>query len=331
MRPFSTWSNCPRADGWPSCCDSNRPDRRNEELGRRAIPADKTSTALDRRSRAERLLSLRSVAAASSTRPHGASRGRNRPSPTGAGCGRHSPSRIAAPFSGAADMLDAPEIPSSAATTTAITIALIQVLLFFRPNKLDRGRDYQNCHRPASAPRPSFPVLFETTFRARLCGARLQCLISVFAVAIERYGDRHENPGLAAARGNSRASVSDRACCRGGGLSRTEGRRLDRARLSLSHRRGHAGTAPALHHRRRAFGTARADPARHHRFRRHHADAGIRGRAVRPRPAAGCEQVLHHPAGRHRRPESRPSLPTACARNFRATITTTWSRRNTGW
>ena len=47
-------------------------------------------------------------------------------------------------------------------------------------------------------------------------------------------------------------------------------------------------------------GTARADPARHHRFRRQHAVAGVRRRTVRPRPAARREQVLHHPAGRHR-------------------------------
>ena len=30
-------------------------------------------------------------------------------------------------------------------------------------------------------------------------------------------------------------------------------------------------------------------------------------------------------------PENRPSRPTACARSSRATTTTTWSPRSTGW
>ena len=44
--------------------------------------------------------------------------------------------------------------------------------------------------------------------------------------------------------------------------------------------------------------------------------AALRRRAVRRRPAARCEQILHHPAGRDRRRGSRPSRPTACATKF---------------
>ena len=55
------------------------------------------------------------------------------------------------------------------------------------------------------------------------------------------------------------------------------------ARFSLPHRRGDARTDAALHDHRRAHRRAGAGPARHRRLGREHADAGLRGRAVRRR------------------------------------------------
>ena len=50
----------------------------------------------------------------------------------------------------------------------------------------------------------------------------------------------------------------------------------------------------------------------------------FRGRAVRPGPAARCDQVFHHHAGRDRPRQIVQALRRAAA-NSRATITTTWS------
>ena len=81
---------------------------------------------------------------------------------------------------------------------------------------------------------------------------------------------------------------------------RAEAGRLDRARFQVPHRRGHARASPALHDGRRALRPAGAGAARHDGLGGQHADAGLRRRAVRARPAARCRPVLHHPPGRHR-------------------------------
>ena len=63
----------------------------------------------------------------------------------------------------------------------------------------------------------------------------------------------------------------------------------------------HAGAAAALHHDRRADRTAGAGAARLGRLGGQHADGGVRRRIVRPRPAAGRREILHHHS-RQRRP-----------------------------
>src|SRR5262249_19022640 len=69
-------------------------------------------------------------------------------------------------------------------------------------------------------------------------------------------------------------------------------------RLPLSHWRSHARTAPALQNGRQSVGRACVDPARHRRLRSEFLDARLRWRVVRPRPAAGRKQILHHPVRR---------------------------------
>ena len=64
--------------------------------------------------------------------------------------------------------------------------------------------------------------------------------------------------------------------------------------------------------------------------RRRHADAGLRGRAVRARPAAGRRANITSSCRTRSAPENPPSRRTACARSSRNTTTTTWSRRSTG-
>ena len=86
----------------------------------------------------------------------------------------------------------------------------------------------------------------------------------------------------------------------GGGLSRAEARRLDRQGLQIPQRRDDAGTAAALHHGRRADRPAGAGAARLGRLGREHADAGLRRRIVRRRPAARRLEILHHHSRRHR-------------------------------
>jgi len=77
-------------------------------------------------------------------------------------------------------------------------------------------------------------------------------------------------------------------------LSGTERGRLGRARLPLSHRRSHARAAPALQDGRQSVGRTCVDPAWHRRLRSEFLDARLRGRVVRPWPAAGRKQILHH-------------------------------------
>src|SRR5262245_35398284 len=84
----------------------------------------------------------------------------------------------------------------------------------------------------------------------------------------------------------------------GRGLSGTEGGRLGRARLSLSHRRSHARAAPALQDARQSVGRACVAPAWHRRLGCKFLDARLRGRVVRVWSAAGREQILDHPARR---------------------------------
>ena len=79
-----------------------------------------------------------------------------------------------------------------------------------------------------------------------------------------------------------------------GRLSGAETGRLDRQGFQIPHRRDDAGAAAALHHDRRADRPAGAGAARLGRLGRQHADAGFRRRIVRPRPAAGCREILHH-------------------------------------
>ena len=98
----------------------------------------------------------------------------------------------------------------------------------------------------------------------------------------------------------SAAFASDLAYRHGGGLSRAEAGRLDRKGFQIPHRRDHAGAAAALHHDRRADRPAGAGAARLRRLGRQHADAGLRRRIVRPRPAARCGEILHHHPRRHR-------------------------------
>ena len=84
------------------------------------------------------------------------------------------------------------------------------------------------------------------------------------------------------------------------GLSGAETGQLDREGFQIPHRRHHAGVAAALHHDRRADRAAGAGAARHRRLGRQHADAGLRRRVVRRRPAAGCHEILHHHPRQHR-------------------------------
>ena len=83
-------------------------------------------------------------------------------------------------------------------------------------------------------------------------------------------------------------------------LSRAETGRLDRQGFQIPYRRDDFGAAAALHHDRRADRTAGAGVARLGRLRRQHADGGIWRRNVRPRPATGCREILHHHSRRCR-------------------------------
>ena len=102
------------------------------------------------------------------------------------------------------------------------------------------------------------------------------------------------------ARGAFGRSLPDFVCRARCGLSRAEAGRLDRQGFQIPHRRDHAGTAAALHHRRRADRPAGAGAARLGRLGGQHADAGLRRRVVRRRPAARCLEILHHHSRRHR-------------------------------
>ena len=103
-------------------------------------------------------------------------------------------------------------------------------------------------------------------------------------------------------------------------------------RLPFPHRRGDAGVAARLSHGRRAVRASRCwcctAPAG---SRRQHAVARLRGPALRARPAARRDEVLHHHSGCARPREIGEALGRAARRNSRATTTTTWCRRSTAW
>ena len=100
-----------------------------------------------------------------------------------------------------------------------------------------------------------------------------------------------------------RGLFADRAAGAGRGLSRAERGRLDRQGLPLPHRRCDARGSPALHDGRRADRRAGAAPAWHRRSGCELPDARLCRRTVRRRPAARCQEIFHHPAGRDRRRE----------------------------
>ena len=95
------------------------------------------------------------------------------------------------------------------------------------------------------------------------------------------------------------------------GLSGAQAGRMDREGLQIPHRRDDAGAAASLHDDRRTHRPAGTGAARIGRLGGQHADAGLRRRAVRPGPAAGCREILHHHSGRRSATANRRNLPTA--------------------
>src|SRR5476649_1942014 len=115
------------------------------------------------------------------------------------------------------------------------------------------------------------------------------------------------NEGCAHGRLRLFCPVCDRSGAGGGRLSRAGRWRLRRPRFQVRLRRNAAVAQTALPDDRHA--TARRvrrraqrgdDPPRHRRHRRRVSLADLRRRAVRRRPGPRRDEVLHHPARRHR-------------------------------
>ena len=139
--------------------------------------------------------------------------------------------------------------------------------------------------------------------RGRLCGSapakypacNPPCCIGFY------HGDRHENSGLVAEANDDRVSVPDRA--------RGCGARIIRRRRKVTGSHATSAFTPARSCRNCACTTRPSARLPDEPVLILHGTTGsgaamlspaLRRRAVRPRPAAGREQVLHHPAGRHR-------------------------------
>src|SRR5688500_8571562 len=84
----------------------------------------------------------------------------------------------------------------------------------------------------------------------------------------------------------------------GAELSGTAGRHLGRARLQVPHWRSAAGVEAALPHARREDWRAGDHHAWHHRLGSRFSHTYLRRGVVWGGAAAGCEALLHHPAGR---------------------------------
>ena len=107
---------------------------------------------------------------------------------------------------------------------------------------------------------------------------------------------------------------------------RAEGRRLDRTRLPLPHRRSAARAAAALHDRRRAIQASRCWSCTAPPAPAPACCAGLRGRAVRRRASRSTREILHHSSRRDRRGQVLQAFRRPAREVSRATTTTTWSR-----